>query len=108
MKKRMHKIMAMLLAAGMTFSLAACTSSTDPDDGNSSAPESSAVDNSETPGGASSETLTVAINAEPDALYPQYAYSSSVGVVSTLMYDTLVSWDAENNCAVPNLATDWG
>ena len=23
------------------------------------------------------------------------------------MYDTLVSWDAENNCAVPNLATDW-
>ena len=107
MKKRMQKILAMLLAAGMTFSLAACTSSTDPDDGNSSAPESSAVDNSETPGGASSETLTVAINAEPDALYPQYAYSSSVGVVSTLMYDTLVSWDAENNCAVPNLATDW-
>ena len=37
----------------------------------------------------------------------RYAYSSSVGVVSTLMYDTLVSWDAENNCAVPNLATDW-
>ena len=107
MKKRMQKILAMLLAAGMTFSLAACTSSTDPDDGNSSAPESSAVDNSETPGGASSERLTVAINAEPDALYPQYAYSSSVGVVSTLMYDTLVSWDAENNCAVPNLATDW-
>ena len=107
MKKRMQKILAMLLAAGMTFSLAACTSSTDPDDGNSSAPESSAVDNSETPGGASSEPLTVAINAEPDALYPQYAYSSSVGVVSTLMYDTLVSWDAENNCAVPNLATDW-
>lgn len=107
MKKRMQKILAMLLAAGMTFSLAACTSSTDPDDGNSSAPESSAVDNSETPGGASSETLTVAINAEPDALYPQYAYSSSVGVVSTLMYDTLVSWDAENNCAGPNLATDW-
>ena len=107
MKKRMQKILAMLLAAGMTFSLAACTSSTDPDDGNSSAPESSAVDNSETPGGASSETLTVAINAEPDALYPQYASSSSVGVVSALMYDTLVSWDAENNCAVPNLATDW-
>lgn len=107
MKKRMQKILAMLLAAGMTFLLAACTSSTDPDDGNSSAPESSAVDNSETSGGASSETLTVAINAEPDALYPQYAYSSSVGVVSTLMYDTLVSWDAENNCAVPNLATDW-
>lgn len=107
MKKRMQKILAMLLAAGMTFSLAACTSSTDPDDENSSTPESSAVDNSETPGGASSETLTVAINAEPDALYPQYAYSSSVGVVSTLMYDTLVSWDAENNCAVPNLATDW-
>lgn len=119
MNQNIRKLLALVLAVCMTLALAACgttadTSETPADDSAtvSTPVDESAAEGAETteeaaPAGPSDETLKVALDSEPSGLYPQYAYNNATGSVALLMYDTLVGWDAENKCAVPNIATDW-
>lgn len=118
MKTHTRKFLALVLAVCMILSLAACGGGTTAGTSSPNASASNEADNdsneesspsadSAALSGPSDETLAVALNSEPSGLFPQYAYDNSVGAISVLLYDTLVSWDEENNCAVPNLATSW-
>lgn len=101
MKKRMHRTVAMLLAAVMILGLAACTGGKDPgpQGSNSAAVESD-------PAAASKDNLVIALPGEPQSLDP-YAHSMYYNfMAATLIFDTLLSKDADGNY-VPELATSW-
>lgn len=116
MKNNIKKLLALVLAVCMTLALAACGAGSEteaaPTDEVETADTAEVAETAETaeaeePAGMSDETLKVALDGEPSGLYPQYAYNNATGVVAVLMYDTLLGWDAENKCAVPNIATAW-
>lgn len=119
MKNHIKKLLALVLAVCMTLALAACGADSETEtapatDEAEAVGTTETVDAAETEAaeaeevaGVSDETLKVALDGEPSGLYPQYAYNNATGVVAVLMYDTLLGWDAENKCAVANIATDW-
>lgn len=110
MMKNVSRLIAMVLALCMAFALCACGESTpDPSDSASPAPSASTPSSSEplAPAEPSDEDITIALNSEPSGLYAQYSYNAATGVICNFLYDTLVKWDSEQGCAVPNLATSW-
>ena len=101
MKKRSSRAIALLLAVVMVLALAACGEEPAVDPAESGEPEPSG----ETPA-ASGSSLVVALPGEPQSLDP-YAHSMYYNfMAATLIFDTLVTKDADGNY-VPELATEW-
>ena len=108
MKKLIALLLAMALACGL---LAGCSGSKDPQPSNDPTPSATTPAQTDEPTQpaeptASDETLKVALSNEPRALFPQFATSNPSAVLMLCLYDTLVSYDEDNN-PVPCLASSW-
>ena len=101
MKKRFGRAVALLLAVVMVLALAACGSEPAADPAESSDPATSG----ETPA-VTGGNLVIALPGEPQSLDP-YAHSMYYNfMAATLIFDTLISKDADGNY-IPELATEW-
>jgi peptide/nickel transport system substrate-binding protein len=119
--KNMKKLVALLLALALVFSLCACGSTSSDSDSTADDSASTAADDSSTGNGneviggndaevvsgTSDETLTIALSEEPSGLYNQYVYWKPSAVVAMCLYDTLIEWNEETQEAEPKLASSW-
>ncbi len=93
----MKKILSILLAAVMTLSFTACTSSSSEPTGETETATGERV---------VKDTLAVVLSSEPTNLNPQVINMLNSYIIEFLIYDTLLEKDAEGNI-IPNLATEW-
>ncbi len=113
MKKHVLQLLSLILALCMVFALVGCGAApAEPaaeEAPAAAAPKAPAEEEAEEAPAeeAAEETLKVALDGEPSGLYAQYSYNNPTAIICNLLYDTLVKWDAEKNCVVPNLATSW-
>lgn len=104
----MKRLLAVLLAALMLLSLAACG-------GQESATTDTAADSASAPSGETSavaaedckDTITIAIQYNPTGLDPTNDKMQDDFNIINAIYDTLVYRDYENDEYLPRLATSW-
>ena len=105
MKKTFGRIVALLLTAVMLLGLAACGNSAEPSASGKEQP-GPAADSNAAVAAPGKDNLVIALPGEPQSLDP-YAHSMYYNfMASTLIYDTLLSKDADGNL-IPELATSW-
>ncbi len=94
------KLLAVGLAAVMTFSFATCAFAEDGVYGANEDPANTEV---------TDETLVIGLSAEPSALWAigTGKVENEMMIISNALYDTLVKVDKETGDVIPNLATEW-
>lgn len=92
----MKRFLSLLLAAALTAGiLAGCSNSTPGEEGGK-----------KEEGGKTKDTLVVAQNADIYSMDPQLKQDTQSGRIKTLVFETLVGTDSENNI-VPSIAKSW-
>ena len=112
----MKKALALILAVVMALSLVACggtgnsPSSNPPSNSDNSTPpaqESADLNKDAVEGISDDAVLRVAIDGEPDSLFPAYQQNKADNRVNSSMFNYLVEWDDEAKQSKPSVATEW-
>ena len=99
----MKKLFALILAALMIFSMAACQGgeTTKAPDSNTEAPTEGSKE------AMSSAVLKIATDGEPSSLFSAYQQGKPTNRISQCLFNYLVDWDDVNKKPEPSLAKSW-
>ena len=96
-KKMLKKVLAVLMSATFVLGVAGCGSSKTSDE---------KTTETENTGDSTKDTLTIAYTTDPEGFDPQRTAAISTLEVTSNIYDTLITCDADWNI-IPDLAKDW-
>ena len=90
----MKKVLALILAALMVFSVAACNNKED-------------NKTTDAPQKMDKAVLKIATDGEPDSLFSAYQQGKPTNRIAAALFNYLVDWDDEKKVANPSLAKSW-
>ena len=93
----LKKVLAVLMSATFVLGVAGCGSSKTSDE---------KTTETENTGDSAKDTLTIAYTTDPEGFDPQRTAAISTLEVTSNIYDTLITCDADWN-VIPDLAKDW-